>query len=238
MNIPEQQQIDHWLNVASGDLERRKTHTQDGFYERENLYVQGLYTGYAGIYADLARTMFLNGELNIAFRAEFSNASRNMLKSFTMAYDKNDPDYVGDKETPADYTGTYFDRPQYGYVDWSSVEALDAINGFNWALMAGDFELGKELANWFQDSPDEKRDDAITRYAHAMKYALIGSHVREAGKTLLMQTIDKCRKKPPKGGWKLNFYTLSLALYGILDKDQALFNEGLALQLQFYQAEA
>ncbi|MFW5443416.1 MAG: hypothetical protein ACKE51_03795, partial [Methylococcaceae bacterium] len=31
---------------------------------------------------------------------------------------------------------------------------------------------------------------------------------------------------------------LSLALYGILDKDPALFNEGLALQLQYYQVNA
>lgn len=227
---PEQQQIDHWLKVARETIDRRWVNYDSGFYEKEDLPIQNLYTGLASDYADLARAQFLNGEPPSVFRTNFSKGVGYIIKNYKMAYDKSDPDYVGDQ--PATDSSGF----GYGCVDWGNVVEDTLIEGIHYAFMGADFESAQELVGWFHDPAKEHLSKEITRYGHALKHALRGE--KDAAKDLLKQTLDEAEGKKIKSPLKLNYLTLSMALYGILDDDEELFNEGLEMQLALHQSYA
>ena len=79
-------------------------------------------------------------------------------------------------------------------------------------------------------------DPEVNDYAFALKYTLLNDD--EKALSILKPRLEKYLKKPPKGGYKRNYYTLTTALVGILEKDEALFNEGLAMQLHFHLGDA
>lgn len=104
----------------------------------------------------LARSKCLNGDPIDEVRIEFANAARCILKSFTMAYDESDLDCQGTK------------------ADLSCVSETIATRGFNHALMATDFSLASELAEWFRNRPDGyKIDIDVNRYVHALAKTLL-----------------------------------------------------------------
>ena len=114
--------------------------------------------GLAAWYASLARARFLNDDPVEDVRAEFATASRHIIKSFTMAYDETDPDFQGVK------------------VDWSEVIESIAIDGFNYALMAADFNLAAELGKWFRDPGDgDLMDSEVNQYAHGLAQTVTNS---------------------------------------------------------------
>ena len=228
---PEQQQIDHWLKVSNEDIARKTKKFKSGLYQIKDLPIQAFYAGIASSHADLAYAQFLNGEAPEIYRANFSKATSNIIISFTMAYDKNDPDYVGDKKE-TDFSGF-----GYGCVSWFKVAEDVFIEGFHYALMGADLKLAKELAKLFDNPPNGYlMDKEINRYAHALKCVALAE--KEQGKALLKQTIDEGKGKKTKNPLKLNYQTLSHALYGILDNDEALFNRGLELQLNLHEPYA
>ena len=244
MNQPEQQQIDHWLAHGREGIVGRRRRYKEGFYEKEEISIQSMYTGLALSHATLASAKFLNGDPIDEVRAEFANAARCVLKSFTMAYDESDPDYLGD-QWPArnpHYTGhrdspvtARYLNPVHGQVDWSCVTETDFIEGINYALMATDFPLAETLSTWFQDSPDgELMDIDVNRYAHALKHVILGSRQHAWG--LLKAQLDDYEKTPPKSAGDKNYYTLITTLFGIVEKDLDKFNAGLAAQLKFYES--
>ncbi len=244
MNQPEQQQIDHWLNNSQYQIDRVWRLNREGFHEKNDVTLQTVYVSVALDHATLARAKFLNGDPIDEVREEFARAAKCVLKSFTMAYDESDPDYVGDRWPARNphYTGhkgspvaAKFLSPEYGQVDWSSVAEIEFIEGINYALMAADFSLAEQLATWFQDSPDgSPMDIEVNRYAHALKHAILGGRTRAW--LLLKEQREAYEARPSKrDDYRKNYYTLSTALFGIMDKNEALFNEGLAMQLAFYQ---
>ncbi len=220
MNKPDQEQIDHWIITAREGIEGRWKRYKDGFYIKEDISIQCMYTSLALDHASLARAKFLNGDPIDEARAEFSNAARCILKSFTMAYDESDPDYQGEK------------------VDLSCNTETIAIRGFNYALMAADFDLAKELASWFRDRPDGKKmDSEVNHYAHDLKRVLREGRVKAWN--LLKTQFETYTAKPPKrNDYKKNYFTLTTALFGIVESNEERFNQGLMMQLEFYQGDA
>ncbi len=214
MNRPEQQQIDQWFAVADKWIPRKQAKIASGEWK------QATYHSLALVHASFARTKFLHGDSIDEVRTEFANTARCILKSFTMAYDEKDPDYQGKK------------------ADWIEVAETIAIDGFDFALMAADFSLAEALAGWFRDRPDEMRmDSEVNRYAHALKHALLGGWQQARG--FLKTQREAYQAKPSKRrDYRKNYYTLSTALLGILDKNEPLFNEGLRMQLDLYQGDA
>lgn len=233
MNFPDQEQIDHWLSNAKYQIDRKWKLYNEGYHKRKNISVQGMYTSLGMMHATLARAKFLNGDSLDEVRAEFSDAARHVLKCFTMAYDPNDPDYVGNKEPPPECLGS-----AYGYVSWSKVDEITFTEGASYALMAADFDLARTLAQWFRRRPDGRQKSIeVNQYAHALA-ATLKDDIDEAKRLMTLQALGYT-KKPAKGtGARANFFTLSTALIGILDRDDELFNQGLLTQLQFYQHEA
>ncbi len=246
MNIPEQQQIDHWIDVSIDGINRKWKLFNSGFYEQENLPVQGMHNTLALSHASLARAKFLNGDPIEEVRKEFSKAAQCIIKSFIMAYDINDPDYVGDKWPPKNpnYTGQKDSNitaqwldPGYGQVSWADVCETYAIEGMNYALISSDFDLAYNLASLFQNSLDgHTMDVEVNRYAHSLANVL--KKHNEGAISLLNAQMGEYKKKPPKSGYRLNYYTLCLALIGILEVDEQRFNQGLLEHLKFYQHDA
>jgi len=229
-NKPEQQQIEHWLKNSQERIDGTWEDYHSGFYEKEDLPMQTTPSNLAGAHASFARAQFLNGEPRKVFRESFSKAAGYTLKSFTMAYDETDPDYVGDRKS-TDISGF-----GYGCVSWFQVSEREFVEGINYALMGADFDSARELAKWFRDPPNGKMEKEINRYAHALKFALLGE--KDRAKALVKQTLDEWKGRKTKDPFKMNYRTLSMALYGTADNDETVFNQGLTLQLSLYQSYA
>src|SRR5690606_11507931 len=117
---------------------------------------------------------------------------------------------------------------------FATVTERSFIEGVYYALIANDFVLTKELSLWFRDTPDnDPMSPEVNDFAFALKCTLLGDI--EKALTILHPRLDKYLKKPPKGGYKRNYFSLTTALVGILEKNEERFNEGLEMQLKFYK---
>ena len=220
MNKPEPEQIEHWLKNSRYQINRSWKLNREGFHAKNDVSLQTVYVGVALDHAALARAKFLNGDPIDEVRTQFTNAARCILKSFTMAYDESDPDYQGEK------------------ADWVEVGETIAIDGFNFALMAADFGLAKELASWYRDRPDgRKMDPEVNHYAHDVKRVLRDGRMK-AWNRLKTQFEAYMAKPPKRNDFRKNYYTLTTALFGIVDSNEERFNQGLLMQLEFYQGYA
>lgn len=218
-NTPEQEQIDHWLQNAHYQIDRKWMLRRSGHYEKNNIPVQGMYTSLGMLYASLGRARFLNGDPVDEVRAEFAEAARQVLKSFRMAYDPSDENYLGDQ------------------ADLIEVGETTFIDGANYACMAGGFALGATLAalwrEWSGSAFHHEVTTCTSAYAHLLK------DERNQARELLDTLMAEYQKKPAKGaGWRMNYFTLIVALSGIAHRDANQFNEGLKAQLLFYQSVA
>jgi hypothetical protein len=213
MNQPAQNQIDHWLVDSQQTIARKWELRNSGFYEKENLPLQGMYCSLSSSHASLARAKFLNGDPLEEVRAEFANAARHVMKSFTMAYDESDPDYLGDA------------------ADLEEVSETIGIEGMNWALMSADFELAAEMGRHYRTRPDgDMLSLRSNRYANAL--ALTLQERQKEALPLLLAQFEDYKKKPPKSPAARNYYSLILALFGIVAKEREKFHQGIELQLK------
>ncbi len=228
VHAPEQEQIDHWLKVARDDLKRTEEDLRTGFYEREDIPLQLVHVGTAETYADLGRAMFLNGEPVEAVREEFRQAARLVLKSFRMAYDPSDPDYVGDRPPPPGRD------PGWGELSLAAVSENEFIEGAHWALMGADPALARELAEWYREAPDPEPDDEV-----GLGYArMLSAELREVEKLARQYArvqMEWCTSRELTELYETNLCTMSQALAGIVRRDAKAFNAGLAAQLEDYR---
>ncbi len=228
MKKPDQETTSAWVEGVLKDLKRRSHLMKNGWHRQEDLSIQSAHSGTAMTYADLGRAKFLNGDPIAQVRAAFTKAAQHVIKSFTMAYDPTDPDYVGDKPSP------YELRSGYGFVNWSAVSETGAIDGFNYALLGADFDTAIVLAQWYQDSKDgHKMDLDVNRYTYAYKYTLLGETSR--AKPLVQLNVEDFMKKRPKHIGDKNYFMLSQVLLAILNKDESVYNDALGQLLAFYK---
>jgi hypothetical protein len=213
MNQPAQNQIDHWIATSLKGLAQTDEDFRSGFYVKEQIPIQSVHCGTASMYASLARARFFNGDPIEEVRAEFANAARHVMKSFTMAYDPSDPDYQGER------------------ADLSEVSETIGIEGMNWALMSADFELAAEMGSHYRTRPDGYMLGLDTnRYANAL--ALTLQERQKEALPLLLAQFEDYKKKPPKSPADRNYYSLILALFGIVAKEREKFHQGVELQLK------
>ena len=228
MKAPEQEDIDYWIQNSLEMIDERNTDLKQAYYEKQDLSIQVHYAGKADDYAGLARALTLQG-LTAEAKENFSTAAELVLKCFSIAYNINDHDYLGDQPRPKSTL-----RSGFGEVDDTLVNEIQLIEGINFALMGNDFYTAEQIAHWYQNTPDGyKMDPDVNRYAFAYKFALLNEF--EKGKPLLKETIEYCLQNKPKHPGDINFFTLSMTLQGILYKNSELFNEGLQHQLDFYK---
>ena len=168
----------------------------------------------------LGRALFLHGDPLERVRETFREAGKAFERTFIMAYDKSSPLYLGRRSDPTTVTDT------------------TALDGLNAALMAGDFQLARQLAKWVPQEPTDPSTPAETKlYTRGLQHLLLGKP--DKAKDLVDQVLRKHGNKlPKKGGYARNYFTLCSALAGLLDKDEVKFNEGLRQQAEFYKAIA
>lgn len=204
------EETEAWIDLAQEDIK---------FFQSIENPEQSTYTTMALSYNSLGRARFLHDDAIQDVRTAFQEAGRSIMRSFTMAYDEHDPDYLGNQ------------------ADWCRVSETYAIDGLNATLMAADFALARELAEWFRDRPDARRmDPEVNNYTWGLKHTLLDAPGK--ARELLNRTLDKYAANPPKTGYKRNYYTLTTALAGILDNDDERFNLGLREQAAFYKGWA
>ena len=225
-----EENLGEWEEHHLRSVQRKNKHlVTPNWYKDRNLPLQAHYSAQARNYAALARAQYLNNSPIEEIQHNFREAANNILKCFSMTYNVNDHDYLGDKLSPngAGYSG-------YGEVDTSRVNEIQLIEGINYALMANDFTTAEQLAYWYQDSYDgHKMDLDVNRYAFAYKYVLLDK--KDEAQALLQETIDDCIQNKPTHPGDINFFTLSLTLQGIAMGSNKLFTEGLQQQLHFYE---
>ncbi|MBN0986733.1 Imm49 family immunity protein [Amphritea pacifica] len=212
--------VQGWIECDKGNITRSQKNLDSGFYERENVPIESHYSGQGLSYAQMARSYAYLGDFEQA-RASFRLAAENTAKPFFMIYDANDPDH-------------HRIRP-----DYSEVSETNCMEAINYALCANDLAQARTIAKIWQNPGDGVLKHApINRFIHALTYCLLDRSADAV--PLLQETLEwfQARKLSKKLTWQLNFYTLSLALYGIAKQDQTLFNDGLELQLEFHKRYA
>ncbi len=215
---PEQQQIDDWLKSCQWRIDTLWEGYHEGDSKKENEPESLTYINFARYYAELARVQCLNGEPCKVFRESFSKAAGHILKCFKTAYDKTDPEYVGDKEP--DPTG--WRSTAYGCVCWQHVADRVFIEGIHYALMGANFEITRELAKWFRKLGENGDCGKIVySYAHALKFAVMG--LKNDGKELAQQSLNE-QEVAHSVTIPFDEPSRSRALYAILDNDVALFH--------------
>ena len=217
-NVPDQEQIDHWLANRRNAIARTAQDWANGYYAEKNISPQTVFAGDAMDYASLGRAQFLNGDSLEQVRDSYRKAGSAVLRSFKIIYDPTDE---------------YYD---------TQTRSLDAVHearfmeGAFYALIANDYSLATELATIFQTHPKGPfMDPEVCDFCFGLKYTLLTED--QQALSILKPRLEKYLKKPPKGGYKRNYHTLTTALMGILKKEDGQFNEGLAMQLKFYKGQ-
>lgn len=213
---PGREDLEWWIASGLADVEKRGGEIAAGQATQET------YTGLYLDYMTLGRAYYLNGTWFLhrntvkEARASFQKAAECIEMSFRMAYDPTLPEYLGD------------------HADWARVMETDALDGFTAAFMASDFALARRFAPWPRRSPGNiPMDEEVCSYANALQAYLLN----DAGTAtqLLRRNLDKFKQRPSSKGVPLNYHTLSMALLGIVEKNETRFNGGLAAQLEFYE---
>ncbi len=228
LHAPEQEQIDHWLKVSREWIQKKWSLYEEGFYQEKNLPLQGLYTTLGGLHAHLGRARYLNGEPIEAVREEFRQAARHVLKSFRMAYDPSDPDYVGNRPPPPGRD------PGWGELSLAAVSENEFIEGAHWALMGADLALARELAEWYREPPDPAPDDEVLLGYTRMLSAEL-REVEKLARQYARVQMEWCTSRELESGYEENVCTMSQALAGIVRRQAETFNEGVRAHLEFYR---
>lgn len=217
-NVPDQEQIDHWLKVNRDSLNVTAQDWANGYYVEKNISPQSVFSSDAMTYASLGRAQFLNGDPLKEVRDSYRKAGAAILRGFKIVYDPNDEFYEPEPKT------------------LRAAHEAEFMEGAFYALIANDYSLAKELATIFQTHPKGPlMDPEVCDFCFGLKYTLLDED--QQALAILKPRLEKYLKKPPKGGYKRNYHTLTTALMGILQKDDEPFNEGLAMQLKFYKGQ-
>ena len=137
-----------------------------------------------------------------------------------MAYAADNQEYVGETIT-------------------RGAQADDAVNCFAYAMAAGDLQIAKQACELFpaQWRPRNIKADTVDDFVHALNAWFTGDKVRAAG--FCQKSMEAYIAKPSKKvTYRSNYYTLHLALWGIITHDQLAFDEGIRKQLEICHHEA
>ncbi|HYO56274.1 hypothetical protein [Archangium sp.] len=202
-----------WIEIAEERIKLRQERLDAGTAKHLT------WVGRSEWQMSLGRARFLHGDPLEQVHQAFRDAARGIETSFVMAYDEDSPLFLGRRAEP------------------SAVSETTAINGLNAALMAADFELARRLARWIPPTPNDPSTSEETRhYVRGLKHLLLDAPAE--ARAHVGATLKRYEGKPPKSGYKRNYYTLAQALAGILEGDDERFNEGLRLQAEFYRGLA
>lgn len=194
-------------------IEERRNAEDSGYYRINDIEAESVYCAYAMEYAGLGMAYALHGDWVLAKEA-FQTAAEYQLKPLLMAYDANSPIYLGDSIT-------------------RGAQADDAIDCFNFAMAAGNLTIAKQACALFPRKYriGNTKPDTIDDLIYALNAWFSGDKPRAAG--FCQKSMEAYIAKPSKKvTYRSNYYTLHLALWGIIINDQSVFDTGIQKQLE------
>lgn len=200
-------------------IERAKSLKEAGFYEKEGIEAETVYAGWAMKYAGLGIAYALHGDWDLAKEA-FQTAAEYQLKPLQMAYNPDYPDFLGDAIAEGG-------------------QAISVVDCFNFAMASGDLAIAKQACGLFptQWRPRNSKPGTVDDFVHALHAWFCGDKLRAAG--FCQKSMEAYIAKPSKKiTGRSNYYTLHLALWGIIINDQSVFNTGIEKQLEICHHDA
>ncbi len=219
--IPQMTQAEIEQGIKSNQelIERAKGLKEAGFYEQNEIKAESVYCGNAMEYAGLGMAYALHADWDLAKKA-FQTAAEYQLKPLQMAYDPDYPDFLGDACT-------------------RGAQAIDIVDCFNYAMAAGDLAIAKQACALFpaQWRARNSKPGTADDFVHALHAWFCGDKLRAAG--FCQKSMEAYIAKPSKKiTGRSNYYTLHLALWGIIINDQSVFDTGIQKQLEICHHEA
>jgi hypothetical protein len=211
--MPTQEETREWIEFAEKRIREEEEKIKAGRATQLD------WEGWSEWQLELGRARFLYGEELPRVREAFQKAGQGVVEIFAMAYDTASPSFLGERSIPG--VATF----------------VRAIDGFNAGLMAGDEGLTQRLARLVPAQPSSKlTPKEVINYVHGLKHSMLGE--REEALISLRENLERLGHRMPKESYKRNFFSLTLTLAGVIEGDDARFNEGLRLQSQFHRGRA
>lgn len=215
-------EVNGWIDISNKKIRKRNQKIDQGSAD------QSTHTGLAGWLEYLGLAKFLRDDAIEDVRKTFRQSAECIETSFRMAYDENHPGYLGEKFDPAE------------------VSMTDAIDGFHAALIAGDFDAGRHLAQWaritcrWQHEIAKPNNDAnlVANYMHALKYIFLGDDTKALEYARATETWFAKKGEPTKNRFHRNFFHRCRMVRAILEKDPDLFEASMEVQLKSHAWEA
>ncbi|PIW59598.1 Imm49 family immunity protein [Shewanella sp. CG12_big_fil_rev_8_21_14_0_65_47_15] len=214
-----QAEIEQDIESELERIKRRRNAEASGYYQINDIEVESVDCAYAMEYAGLGMAYALHGDWDLAKEA-FHTAAEYKIKPLLMAYSPEYPNFLGDACT-------------------RGAQAIDVVDCFNYAMAAGDLAIAKQACGLFpaQWRPRNSKPGTADDFVHALHAWFSGDKIRAAG--FCQKSMEAYIAKPSKKiTGRSNYYTLHLALWGIIINDQSVFDTGIQKQLEICHHEA
>lgn len=211
------EQINFSMSIPMKQMKRRENLEKTDFYNVNDISLESRYAGKASDFASIACGYSLKNDFELS-KEYFLLAAKHQIKPFEMAYNPNSPNYVGNNIR-------------------QGVRDINAIDAFNYSMCANNVELAKISCSHYRYIKTDIQFDMANNYIFALQELINGNGKKAA--IYCQESLEGFIKKPSKGiNYRSNYYTLHLALFGIITGDQTMFDHGISEQLSICHVEA
>ena len=207
------EQLANELEIDLETIARKKALDEAGFYKDHEK--ESYYCGRSFDQASVAISYALNQKFDEA-KAAFKKAAVYQLRPLKMAFDPTDSEFIGEKISEGS-------------------QAIDVVSCFNCAMAAGELALAKEACLLYPEEhfPGNPKPDTADDLVHALKAWFNGDHDKASAHC--QKRLDEYTAKPSKKiTFRSNYFTLHLALWGIIHKDTLSFEDGIKRNLAIW----
>jgi hypothetical protein len=218
------EQVEFWVANANKWIDKYNNQ----FIEKGIKKYQAISVALAGEYLYLGLAKSLRVDVIGEVRQAFYHSAECIETSFRIAYDESHPKYLGEK------------------ADLTEITMPDAIDGFNAALLAGDIEIGRRLAQWAQIPSDEidkagnskHSQSLVANYMHALKYIFLDNDAKALDYAWATEKWFEKKGEPTKNRFHRNFFHRCRMVRAILEQNHDLFEASMEVQLKSHAWEA
>ncbi|AYV11504.1 MULTISPECIES: hypothetical protein [Shewanella] len=201
------------LQIDLDDIARKKALDEAGFYK--DYEKESYYSGRGFDHASVAMSYALNQKFDEA-KAAFKKAAEYQLRPLKMAFDPTDSEFIGERVSRGN-------------------QAINVVSCFNCAMAAGELAIAKEACLLYPEGhfPGNPKPDTADDFVHALKAWFNGDH--DIASAHCQKRLDEYTAKPSKKiTFRSNYFTLHLALWGIIHKDALSFEDGIKRNLAIW----
>ncbi|UIP30622.1 immunity 49 family protein [Photobacterium sp. TLY01] len=223
MKQPTIESINDWIEDSYESLARKDRLAQEGFREKHNLPLEGLYRTKGEYYQDIAICQALLGDKDKAREALYLSVEYGIVP-YRMAYDEH-CDLRHQTAKPGQ--NHYMSLPETT-AQLYAMAALDD-EGFN--------KDNLRFVRLMESIENDTESLEMVQTVRALCF-MMDEDKDAAAEAVLKIALDHSQVHPVKGGWRARTYVINLGLWGIVRKEQNTFDEALGLLLKNYEKES